>query len=293
MRLNKYIAIFIGIFLGLNTILFIVLQKYFWIVLHHSITLCQEMVKTLSVDLFKNTSQAILLLLFITISITIIKLLITIVKMYLLKLDLNKNIVNTSNNISIVNSANPYAFCFGIRNPKIYISTKLINILTKKELEVVIAHENYHLKNHDTITLMLSNIFCSLVPYFPLISDIIYNYKVERELLADQAAILSQNNDANLVNVLKKLIKYEPQFNYAGIPAIADINTLEARINKLTMSKKFSKKFNWNNVIISFISLTFLLVLIFIPINPIEVHSKGNDTVILCVDNNMSSYYTL
>ncbi|EKE06320.1 MAG: hypothetical protein ACD_19C00017G0020 [uncultured bacterium] len=293
MRLNKYITIFVGIFLGLNTILFVVLQKYFLVALHHSITFCQEMVKVLSVNLFKNTSQVIFLMLSMIISITIIKLFITIRRIYLLKIDLNKSIVNTSDNITIVNSAKPYAFCFGIRSPKIYISTKLVQMLTKKELEVVIVHENYHLKNHDTITLMLANIFESLVPYFPLISDVIRHYKIERELLADQAAILYQNNDANLVNVLKKLIKYEPQFNYAGIPAIAEIDTLEARINKLTTSKDFNKKFNWNNLIISTISLIFLLVLIFIPINSVEVHSKGSDTVILCVDNNMSSYYTL
>ncbi len=293
MRPSKYFVIFTGMFLGLNVILFTVLHKYLYILFHHSITFCREMAKSLLPSLSNNLDVIVFSLLFLILSVTVIKLLITIVKMYFLKTHLNNNLVSTSENISIVNSSKPFAFCFGIRKPKIFISTGLIKLLTKKELEIVITHEKYHLKNHDTLTLMLATIFESLAPYFPLLTDIIKHYRIERELQADQFAIMGLHDDASLVNVLKKLLKYEPRFAIAEVPAIADIDTLEARINKLTRNKNFNKKFEWNNIIVSFISLTFLLFLIFIPLNTIEIHAIGNDTVILCVDKNVNTYYTL
>lgn len=207
--------------------------------------------------------------------------------------DLYKNIISKNGNLYVINSSKPFAFCFGIIRPKVYISNKLKSLLTKKELEVVIAHENYHLKSHDTITLTLANFFESLFPYFPIISDVIKHYRIERELMADQFAILESGGNKDLVNVLKKLLKFRPSFSYAGIPTIAEIDTLEPRINKLINNQHFVKKFKLRNLIISFMSVLILVTLAIIPIKTAEVHTRGGDTVVLCVDKKMSSYYTL
>ena len=77
------------------------------------------------------------------------------------------------------------------------------------------------------------------------------------------------------------------------IPALRHKHHLNPVVPRITRNKNFNKKFEWNNIIVSFISLTFLLFLIFIPLNTIEIHAIGNDTVILCVDKNVNTYYTL
>jgi len=204
MKLNKHVTTFIGIFLGINIILFITINKYFSILFHQTIYICQEMAKTLLSSLPNNIGLIVFGALFLIIAITAIRLLVAIFKIISFKMMLNKNFVSSSNNISIINSPKPIAFCFGIRNPKIYVSTKLIKILTKEELEIVIAHENYHLKNHDTQVLTLATILESLTPYFPVLTDLIKNYKVERELLADEFAI-SNSNNKNLINEYHQL----------------------------------------------------------------------------------------
>lgn len=293
MKLNKYLIIFIGIFLGINIILFTVLNKYFLVFLHHSITLCQEMAKTISFGLPNNLGIVIVSILFMVIFIAIIKLSIEMINMWFLKRNLYKNIVSINNNFIVINSSKPFAFCFGIINPKIYVSNKLIQILSKRELKSVLLHESHHLKKHDTTTLLFATVFESLTPYFPFIKDMVRHYRIERELMADQFAILESGGDKDLINVLKKLLKYKPQFSFAGIPAIAEIDTLEPRINKLINNQHFVKKFKLRNLIISFMSVLTLVTLVIIPVNTAEVHSKGNDTVILCVDKNMSTYYTL
>ena len=111
--------------------------------------------------------------------------------------------------------------------------------------------------------------------------------------MADKFAILELGNSNDLINVLKKLLKYESQINFARVPAIADIDTLEPRINKLVNNEHFIKKFKFKNIIISFLSITFLTALALIPVNTSEIHTKDSDSVVLCVDKNMSSYYTL
>lgn len=292
MKLNNHILAFSGLFLGISAILLVVLQKYLPLFLHHTVTFCQEMAKTISFGLPNNLGIVIASILFIVILITLTKLLMIVINMWFRRRDLYKNIVYKNSNYIVVNSSTPFAFCFGIISPRIYVSNKLIQILSKEEFRTVIAHENYHLKSHDTITLSLASVFESLFPYFPIISDVIKHYKIERELMADQFAIIESGGNRNLISVLKKLLKYKPQFSFAGIPAIAEIDTLEPRINKLINNQHFVKKFKLRNLIISFMSFIILATLAIIPVNTAEVHSKGEDTVILCVDNKMSTYYT-
>lgn len=293
MKLNNHLLVFSGLFLGISSVLLVVLQKYTLIFLHHTVTFCQEMAKTISFGLPNNLGIVIATTLFIVIFITIIKLLMIIINMWFMRRDLYKNIISINSNFIVINSLKPFAFCFGIVKPKVYISNKLKCLLTKRELKVVVAHENYHLKSHDTITSMLVNIFESLFPYLPTISDVIKHYRIERELMADQFAIIESGGNKDLINVLKKLLKYRPEFSFAGIPAIAEVDTLEPRINKLINNQHFVKRFNCNNLIISFMSILILVTLAIIPINTAEVHSKGDDTVILCVDRKMSTYYTM
>lgn len=293
MKLNNHLLVFSGLFLGISSILLIVLQKYLTVFFHHTITFCQEMAKTISFGLPNNVGIVVGTTLLIVIFIAIVRLLIVTINMWLMRRALYRNTVSTRNDFVVINSSTPFAFCFGIINPKIYVSTKLIRILSKAELRTVIAHENYHLKSHDTITLSLASVFESLFPYFPIITDVIRHYRVERELMADQFAIIESGSNRNLISVLKKLLRYNLTFSFAGIPAIVEVDTLEPRINKLINNQHFVKKFKFRNLIISFMSFIILATLAIIPVNTAEVHSKGEDTVILCVDMKMSSYYTL
>lgn len=294
MKLNKYLILFIGIFVGLNTILFVVLQKYFLIFLHHTIYYCQEMVKTLSFRLPGNIGMVVFSILLLILITALIKFILTVVRVYNLRKDLLRNSIedmsmsqilnrlDLESRVKIVNSTKPYALCFGVREPKIYLSTKLIKMLSIKELEVVLRHEKYHLEHRDTLTLMLATIFESLLPFFPLISDFIRQYRIDRELSADEAASLGIGGNKHLSSVLTKLLKYEPGFAFIASPAIADVDTLEARIQRLINTSVVSRKFHFKNVAISSLSVGFLFFLALSPVNAVELHTEGHDVMMVC-----------
>ena len=294
MKLNKYLILFVGLFVGLNTLLFVVLQKYFPLFLHHVIYYCQEMAKTLAFRLPGNIGMIIFSLLLLAPLTAFVKFVLTIAKIYRFRKHLSGNSIkdasltkvldklNLESRVAIVNSSKPYALCFGVRDPKIYLSTKLMAMLSTKELEVVLRHEKYHLEHRDTLTLMLATIFESLLPFFPLISDLIKQYRIERELLADKAASVGIEGNKHLSSILTKLLKHEPSFAFVIAPALADIDTLEARIKRLANIPIFSRKFDFKNVVISLLSIGFLFLLALTPVNATELHTQDHDVIMIC-----------
>ena len=93
--------------------------------------------------------------------------------------------------------------------PKIYISTGLLSHLTKKELEAVLRHEQYHLENHDTFTMIVASVAHSLFPFFPLVSDLINKYRIDREIRADKFAVSKIGDQYPLVSVLKNFLHFQ------------------------------------------------------------------------------------
>lgn len=296
MKLNKYLTVFTIIFIVLNASLLIGLKKYWPLLLHHTVYYCQEMVKTLPINLPENAGIAVIFFLTMILLVTAIKFILTVSRIYNFSNYLAKNIVKKiQSRVLVVNSPKPFALCFGIRQPKIYVSTKMIKILSGPELETVLRHEKYHLENRDTLTLMLTTIIESLLPYFPLLSDLIRNYRIERELLADKTAGAGLKGSKYLANVLTKLLEYEPNLTFSGAPAIADIETLEIRIKTLLNKKICFRQPNRKNIIISLISTGILLSLAFTPVKAVEFHNQGKDILVLSstIDNSCYSYYSM
>ena len=82
MRLNKYLITFTGLFAGVSLMIFVVLQKYFLLLLHHTIYYCKEMAETLAVRFPGGTGIIVF---------AIISIILTIVTAaILLKVDLSK-----------------------------------------------------------------------------------------------------------------------------------------------------------------------------------------------------------
>ena len=83
-------------------------------------------------------------------------------------------------------SGSPNAFVFGFP-PAIALSKKLIQHLSKKELQTVIRHELAHIKNNDIILKPLLQIFRIIFFYNPFIHLLYYRIINSRELLADSS----------------------------------------------------------------------------------------------------------
>jgi len=124
------------------------------------------------------------------------------------------------------------SFCFGLFFPKICLSLKLVNILTRGELKAVLIHENYHLKNRDPLKILLSQVAASTFFFVPTLKDFQNYYTLSKELSADQLVVKSRLLK-DLKSALSKVLNNSnPNIN--GIAAFADESALEQRVAALT-----------------------------------------------------------
>ncbi len=74
--------------------------------------------------------------------------------------------------VFIMNSANPNAFATG-RNPKhgvVAVTTGIMDLLDKKELEGVIAHELSHIKNRDILIASIAATIAGVISYLGIVA---------------------------------------------------------------------------------------------------------------------------
>lgn len=109
--------------------------------------------------------------------------------------------------IVVIHSDQPLAFTFGFLKPRIVLSTKLLNMLDKHEIEAVVLHENYHREHYDPLKMYLVSLLSSTLWFLPVLNRWLYDYRMMRELLADEAAIRTMGSQLELGSALLKLLK--------------------------------------------------------------------------------------
>ncbi|MEK7096998.1 MAG: M56 family metallopeptidase [Patescibacteria group bacterium] len=293
MKLGKHFLIFVSLLLILGTLVSMVIYKFIPLLVHHTIYYCQAIAHTLSFQMPENLGMIIFIIIYAVIFYTAIKFISTLLRIYRFRSYLQKNVFNHANltpllkNLNLINKVitiqneKPFAFCFGIKSPKIYISTKLIDLSNQSELKTILLHEQHHLEHRDALTLLIAHTIESLFPFFPLFSDLILAYRTERELLADKAAI-KKNTRVHLISVFKKLLNHELSYDFTFAPAIADPHTLDARIRAVTQNRQYRHIFSLKNILISLFSLSVIIFFIIIPVRALELHEGGRDVMVLC-----------
>ncbi len=295
MKPNSYLLGFGGLVAFLAFSHFFVIVKYFQLLIHHTIYYCQTMAKTLNVQIPSDVSRIYIGFLVLAVAYTIIKIGVAVIKIYTFKKTLRKvttqfsdtfddicNRLDLRNKVILLHQTTPQAFCFGIFNPKIYVSTSLLAMMSDKEVEIILRHEQYHLNHKDSLVFLLATIIESLFPFFPVISDFIRAYRMDREVQADTTAIKESGDKHSLAEVLKKLLQYEPAVSTAFVAGIISEDVLEARIRSLLSQKPTRHKAYFRNIIFSATSLVILLGLMVSPVNAIELHDSGRDVVMVC-----------
>lgn len=295
-RINKNLIIFASLILFLGGSVLISLQKLSPL-LSHAIYYCQSIINSISMPIPYYFGAAIFVLAFVFLLIAIIKLFALYIKVQLFRKKLIKNLksnegfilllekLTLTNKTRLIESEKQFVFCLGIRRPKIYISTNLVNSLTIQELEAVLRHERCHLNNKDTLTMLIASIGESLLPFFPLFSDFLKNFRIEREIQADKEAMQGQGYQEPLISVLKKLLN-APSVATATVPAIADHDTLEPRIRAIVKKDLRFKQFRVKNILISVASIFAMSIIILTPVQAVEVHHMGKDVVMICPHDN-------
>lgn len=129
--------------------------------------------------------------------------------------------------ILVVDRREASAFTMGIGKPSIVVTTGLISLLEPRELEAVMLHETFHQRQRDPRNLFLLSLFASVFWYIPLLGWLCHQYKIVREVLADNETIRSQGSPADLAGALLKMLKR----GEVKSPSFAHISFAETSIN--------------------------------------------------------------
>lgn len=122
------------------------------------------------------------------------------------------NIINRlfnrhNQDIIIIDHEQSLAFTMGFRKPFIVLSSGLIEILEKHELEAVVEHESFHQKNYDSLKICILQVISQALWFIPITKWCYQNYKIISEVLADEYAIKKMGSELSLGSALLKLIK--------------------------------------------------------------------------------------
>ena len=296
-RINKNVTILSGILVGISLVSVIAIQKLIPFLSPQTNSSC-----TIPPQLFSIQIPHLLPLLpfgifvfFIGILLTKISLLffhtIYFKQKLLVNLGNRKHLsvvlekLQLSDKTLLIKHKKVFAFCFGVSNPKIYISTALVKLMDERELEAVLRHEEYHLKNRDNLVMVVVSITESFFLFFPILSDIIKNFRIGKEIQADRQAIQGLQDAKPLISVMRKMLE-APRLAVGFVPAIADTDTIEPRI-KAIIRKDFSyKTFKPVNVIVSILIVLIISLLTISPVQAIDFHNQKQDVVVLCLQGN-------
>lgn len=176
--------------------------------------------------------------------------------------------------IEVVESKRNLAFCYGVLHPKIVLSSQLISALSNKELQAVLLHESYHLKNYDPLKIILSKTLSSVFFFIPILKDLQRHYLLTKEIAAD-TEVIKQSGREVLMSVLSKFIT--ARFSYLNsVATLASPDDLEKRILYLGgRQKAVSFQPSVFSISISIFMIVVLFALISTPVYAVRNKEGG------------------
>ncbi len=107
-----------------------------------------------------------------------------------------------------INTDKPIIFCHGLKMPKIYISSAVVNYLNFFELRAVILHESQHLLAKEPARLLIIK-FINTFRFIPGINGLTKKYLTLSELAADELATNNFTEKNNLARAMRKILEME------------------------------------------------------------------------------------
>ena len=176
--------------------------------------------------------------------------------------------------ISVIDGK-PTAYTIGLFRPRIIVSRSLICKAPHKQLEAVILHELYHLKNRHLLWLLVSRLISSLFFFVPLIEYLARQLKTEFELAADAFVVEQQKTRDHLCGSLALNLQY------AGgvIPHFAT-SPIEKRVESLLTQHVSIDKIDVTRFCLSLFSITVMIGLALIQPSQITASFRENSDAI-------------
>lgn len=140
--------------------------------------------------------------------------------------------VGLGRRLDLVDAPEVFSFAYGFFRPRVVVSRGLVETLSPAELEAVLAHERYHVRNFDPAKIFLARAIGASFFWLPLLDDLRRRYVAGRELAADRRAV-SLSGRASLAGALYKVVGGPAWGDLSTAAAIGGPELLDVRVEQL------------------------------------------------------------
>lgn len=134
--------------------------------------------------------------------------------------------------VEVVDHDEPFAFTFGLGEPRIALSRGLVEQLSTDELEAVVAHERYHVRARDPLKLVVARAAARTCFFLPAVRHLVTRYLAGRELAADRHSVRDLGRPA-LAGALFKVVAGPGWDELDTAAAMAGPELLAVRVDQL------------------------------------------------------------
>jgi Zn-dependent protease with chaperone function len=89
----------------------------------------------------------------------------------------------------VIPDERPQAFCAGLVNPRVYISSGAVALLDETALSAVLAHEAHHARRRDPLRLAVGRVLARALFFVPGLGELVRRQQSLAELGADESAV--------------------------------------------------------------------------------------------------------
>jgi len=110
-------------------------------------------------------------------------------------------------NVTVFEDRMPLAFTGGFLRPRVFLSTKLMDILDEKELRAVVLHESHHRASKDPLKGLAVSFLSDFLFFLPVSRFLKKAYSLTAEITADAHSVALKADPADLAGSLLKVQK--------------------------------------------------------------------------------------
>ncbi|RNL86000.1 M56 family metallopeptidase [Halostreptopolyspora alba] len=133
--------------------------------------------------------------------------------------------------IESVRAHEPFALTYGLRRPRVAVSTGLLEAMSRDELRAVLVHERSHVLSRDPLKILLMRVLLAREFHLPVLAYLRTRFTAARELAADEAATAACGRKPLAGALLKTLSG--PRWAQAPAAASLGGGMIDARIRQL------------------------------------------------------------
>lgn len=136
------------------------------------------------------------------------------------------------NRVVLTDATERYSFTFGLWWPWVVVSRPLLDSVSDDELRAVLAHERYHVRNHDPLKMMVGRALTPSLFLLPMTCHLFDRYLTSCELAADRSA-MAHSGPAPLAGALYKMMSIPGTVASDAVAALGGTDVLDVRLVQL------------------------------------------------------------